>query len=224
MPEHDASLSPGTPPFAEIQWNITRAPAPRDPNIEKDLLFASVSHLVDQSPKAQVTESPDLGSAHDYLHGIQPDAMKVSLEPSERMKAFNSTTGSILAEAYTSFPEMTTVIPLTHGRQAGVDPDFFRANLRWLESEGFIKFNAPEGKASAPQSDHFTYTLTSKGLGVMTSTPSSLAAHQDLGAAMVEAVKKGAKDSLGDLAKEAIRQGVGFATRMALEHLPQHLR
>lgn len=60
---------------------------------------------------------------------------------------------------------------------------------------------------------------------VLQSAPPSLKAHEtSLGSAMSEAVKKGAKDSLGDLAKEAIKQGAGFVARMALEHLPPHLK
>lgn len=81
------------------------------------------------------------------------------------MKAFNTTTGQILSDAYNSFPEMVMASPMTNGHQAGVDANFYRANLRWLEAEGFIRFNAPESPVVRPAGDMTLYTLTGKGLG-----------------------------------------------------------
>lgn len=227
MPDHDAPTFPSSSPFQGIDWNLKGVPQPPVPaHVERDVLFASAAHFVEEAPSPKAGDVPDLrGDLVIPEADLGARISRIAMEPEERLKAFNATTGHILADAYNSFPEMVTASPVTNGPQAGVDANFYRANLRWLEAEGFIRFNAPEIPAGQPAGDMTLYTLTGKGLGVLQSAPASLQAHQaSLGSAMTEAVKKGAKDSLGDLAKEAIKQGVGFATRMALEHLPHHLR
>ena len=153
-------------------------------------------------------------------HELEPETPKVTVDPVERMKVFNATTGAILAQAYEVFPEMTTSIPNVHGPRAGVDSDFYRSNLKWLESEGYIRFHDPGISPSGPQADYRLYTLTGKGLGILSGTPASLKAHgESIGEAMVGAAKKGAKDGLQALAKEALKEGFGLAARFAMEHM-----
>lgn len=173
--------------------------------------------------------SPDQanGPAHDLEMVSVDPSLAVELTPEARLKAFNSTTGAILAHAYAAFPEMIPGVPATDGPKAGVDPGFYRSTMRWLEAEDYIRFhdlNAYQNGAGEilrnPQADFNLYTLTAKGLGILTSTPKAIKAKgESLGDAMVGAAKKGAKDGLGDLAKEALKQGFSIATRIAMEHL-----
>jgi hypothetical protein len=130
---------------------------------------------------------------------------------------FNETVGAELADAYSAFPGPALVIvsrTLKSLAREDSQPEVqhLSDSLKWLDREGYLKV---EPYAAAC----FQATLTGRGLAILTTTPSSLRrAKKSLGEALVAEAKKGGREALGTLAKEAIIAGVKALGSMAAHH------
>lgn len=135
-----------------------------------------------------------------------------SLKPLDR---FNEATGSVLASAYEKFPGEVAV--QLSGLNEGTS-DLYRDTLKWLHAEDYIRMDRYTA-------DYYRVSLTGKGLAVLTTTPSSLhPAKESVGDAMLEEVKKGGREALGKLAKEALDGGVKLLGSVAAQHAVEFLK
>ena len=174
------------------------------------------------SPYRGADELPSVqGPSFQDLEPAAVRTVDVPVDPALRMKVFNATAGHILAAAYQRFPEMVSVIPTVEGPKAGVDANFYRDSLKWLEAESFIRTDRfSKDLAASIGVEEWGFTLTGKGLGVLTTMPKNLRTKEEsLGDAMVGAAKKGALESLQSLAKEALSYGATVLSRVALDHI-----
>jgi hypothetical protein len=129
-----------------------------------------------------------------------------------RLELFDQSAAAIFAELYENFPIPINLKPTTIAAEVFTEDDtgedidekwaVIEATLAWLKQSGFIwveRYSPLEAEG---------VVLSPKGLEVM-KIPSSLEKKsQPLGKALVEAVKKGAKDAAASAVGAALTAGV----------------
>jgi len=138
------------------------------------------------------------------------------------IELFDEYTGKILAELYQNFPmpihldnrevsghrdinEYGEVLDETG--EASKNADIALYTVEWLIEAGYV--HSKHGRTS--QYTFATCVLSAKGLKVLKATPDSIKQKKYLGDMLVTAVKKGTADSVKEIAKLIISQGIKLA-------------
>lgn len=136
-------------------------------------------------------------------------------EERDNIAKFNDVSAELFARAYASFPQPLTVdcykwigeqAP-THTTEPEGEPAFVRDTIRWLVKNRYLDNLRRDGRGTYG----YTLLLTPKSLAFL-GQPAALLPSQSNGAALIEATKSGAGDSM----KEARRTIVGELVKLGL--------
>jgi hypothetical protein len=131
------------------------------------------------------------------------------------MDHFNRGVATVLAQLLEAFPDTVNLNPAKLAPEGSNDDTkrLYARTLEFLRVEGFIRSGTPfDGYVMVPHA-----TLTTKGLEILNSTPSSIQDSRTLGEHVSAAAKTGGKEVLSAV----IGQVIGAAARSLLSPAAQ---
>lgn len=207
------------------QEGITTGPSPLEPHVAQavergkpTLRGINMSATADREVDAVLLAPPDEDMLEGFASPTREDTQRaflLAIEHEKPIERFNTSAGLVLASTYESFPsDHGFTVDYQANEQLAI---LVKDTIKWLAHEGYIRMDQHG-------SNHFRATLTAKGLAALTTTPSSLSPAKDtIGETMLKEAKKGGKDAMAALAKEALVAGVRLLGNAAMQHAGVHL-